>query len=539
MNVNLLFADREWGSQSTYYDCAGIVQDLKLDVLFDTAAYGFVMKNGKVMYLEREDEYVSEVIRKVMLCPLVNGADVVYRQTVLKDCLKNEDFIKYLYKISSNVSEQWNQLGKNGKTAGSSETKSGLINDIRAMRMLVSAVSEVRALAPKYKACLTSKGLLALFDGIDKEFSVEYEEQLVKVLDDMTFFVDTQQTKIDSSTYKSFEPMIEVNCTLSDGLKLEMKELEEFKTVERIKLIGMLAKIRGQYNKLVPNRISLYKNEEIYTDVKELEFKLVSYVMASCSSILKSLDHFFEQLRFQTAFYIGGLNLIHHMERYKLDYCFPRVGECDALCFDELKEMVMAIENHGGMIANSGKHDGKKLMIITGANQGGKTTFLKSLGIAKVLMQSGLTVCAKKFESELSSGIFTHFSRREDSAMNSGKLDEELRRMDRIIGHVDKKSLVLMNESFASTTEKEGSEIMEGIVSALHERGIKIYTVTHLLSFAKDMFEKQEKNADSDMAFLCAERLEDGTRTFRMVPHSPELSSFGLELYDQIIGSEG
>jgi DNA mismatch repair ATPase MutS len=179
---------------------------------------------------------------------------------------------------------------------------------------------------------------------------------------------------------------------------------------------------------------------------------------------------------------------------------------------------------------------GKDLLIVTGANQGGKSTFLRSIGIAQVMMQCGLPVCAKSFSSGLFPKIFVHFTRREDSEMNSGRLDEELGRMSKIVEEIDDNSLILLNESFATTTEKEGSVIAYDIIKALSEAGVRILTVTHLLSFARRMYEDSVESADASIEFLSAERKEDGTRTFRMIRHEPELTSFGLDLYDEIVG---
>ena len=119
--------------------------------------------------------------------------------------------------------------------------------------------------------------------------------------------------------------------------------------------------------------------------------------------------------------------------------------------------------------------------------------------------------------------------------MNSGRLDEELSRMSQIVDNLGRDSLVLLNESFASTTEKEGSVIAYDIIRALNEAGVKILTVTHLLSFAQRMYEESQKE-ESEVVFFCAERLEGGKRTFKMIQHAPELTSFGLDLYDEIIG---
>jgi len=151
-------------------------------------------------------------------------------------------------------------------------------------------------------------------------------------------------------------------------------------------------------------------------------------------------------------------------------------------------------------------------------------------------MQCGMYVPAMRYESGIFPSFFTHFTRREDSQMNSGRLDEELQRMNQIIESLGKDSLVLLNESFATTTEKEGSVIAYDITKALVEANVKVLTVTHLLSFAQKVYEEVQNDPETTVEFLSAERLPDGTRTFRMVQHEPELTSFGMDLYEEIIG---
>lgn len=121
--------------------------------------------------------------------------------------------------------------------------------------------------------------------------------------------------------------------------------------------------------------------------------------------------------------------------------------------------------------------------------------------------------------------------------MNSGRLDEELQRMNQIVENLGEDSLVLLNESFATTTEKEGSVIAYDIAKALVEAGVKVMTVTHLLSFAQKVWKEAENAEETTVEFLCAERLPDGRRTYRMVQHEPELTSFGMDLYEEIIGA--
>ena len=68
---------------------------------------------------------------------------------------------------------------------------------------------------------------------------------------------------------------------------------------------------------------------------------------------------------------------------------------------------------------------------------------------------------------------------------------------------------------------------------------MKILTVTHLLSFAQKVYGETEEAAKegraSDVEFFCAQRMENGKRTFKMIQHAPELTSFGLDLYNELI----
>ena len=114
--------------------------------------------------------------------------------------------------------------------------------------------------------------------------------------------------------------------------------------------------------------------------------------------------------------------------------------------------------------------------------------------------------------------------------MESGKLDEELRRLSGIVDDLRENSMLLFNEPFASTNEREGSEIARRIVGALLERRVKVFFVTHLYDFAATVFKQGEAAA----LFLRAERREDGTRSYRILAGEPLETSFGKDLYAEV-----
>lgn len=116
--------------------------------------------------------------------------------------------------------------------------------------------------------------------------------------------------------------------------------------------------------------------------------------------------------------------------------------------------------------------------------------------------------------------------------LTRGRLEEELKRMSGILSEISKNSLLLLNESFASTTEKEGSQIAYNVILPLYEKGIHVMMVTHLHEFARTLYESKKERTE----FLVAERKENGQRTYHMLPGQPHYSSYGTDLYEYMIG---
>ena len=192
-------------------------------------------------------------------------------------------------------------------------------------------------------------------------------------------------------------------------------------------------------------------------------------------------------LRLELGFYVGCLNLHNRLARKGEPTCFPEPLAAGKAMFSGrgLYDPCLSLSVEQRVIGSDVNADGKLLVMMTGPNQGGKSSFLRSIGLAQLMMQCGMFVPAQSFRANVCKGVFTHFKREEDPGMKSGKLDEELGRMSSIVDNISPKSIVLLNESFASTNEREGSEIARQIVRALLERGIRVFYVTHLFDLAR------------------------------------------------------
>jgi DNA mismatch repair ATPase MutS len=256
------------------------------------------------------------------------------------------------------------------------------------------------------------------------------------------------------------------------------------------------------------------------------------------NSVAQSADHvksFFAMLRLELAFYLGCLNLHDRLAAKGEPACFPEplaAGQ-PALTAQGIYDVCLALHLDDRVTGNEVNADGKALVMITGANQGGKSTLLRSLGLAHLMMQAGMFTGAQSFRAGVCNGVFTHYKREEDATMESGKLDEELSRMSAIAAQITRHSILLCNESFASTNEREGSEIARQIVKAMLRKQVKVFFVTHMYDLAHSLHVQQPGNA----LFLRAERQPDGRRTFRLTEGEPLPTSYGEDSYRRIFGT--
>jgi DNA mismatch repair ATPase MutS len=239
-------------------------------------------------------------------------------------------------------------------------------------------------------------------------------------------------------------------------------------------------------------------------------------------------------LRTEIGFYLGCVNLSEQLTGNDMPTCLPTAlpGGEPVLEADGLYDACLALSTEERVVGNRIGAEGKSLVMITGANQGGKSTFLRSVGLAQLMMQSGMFVAAKSFRANVCDGIFTHYKREEDEEMESGKLDEELARMSEIADHICPTSVLLCNESFAATNEREGSEIARQVIRALIGAGVKVLFVTHMFDLA-DSFYRQTLETT---LFLRAERDADGGRSFRLSEGAPLPTSYGEDSYDKVFG---
>jgi len=498
MKAFLMYRDRDFDLQRQLpSNEQALTQDLELNTLFNAMAVG--------------DEFIHEVAKKAVLSGLSDPDTIRYRQDVLRDCLKNPSIVRDIYQIPiesvENKKKYW--LGIFGCYPGTI-----LYTSIEILQMFVVLLKRLRNIADEHAEKFESEGFTAFFAMIKKE------------LDD-GYFASVQ----DHLRELKFRDGVLISAELGKGNEGTNHILRKPQAKNRSWMERVFAKKPPVYTFHIHPRDE--GGARALSELKDRGINLVANALAQSGD---HIDSFFKVLRIELAFYIGCLNLHEQLAQMGEPVSFPLPVASNERrhSFHGLYDVCLALTMKRKIVGNDGNADNKDLVIITGANQGGKSTFLRSIGLAQLMMQCGMFVPAESFCANICRGLFTHYKREEDATMKSGKLDEELGRMSDIVDNIASSSTVLFNESFATTNEREGSEIARQIVSALLEQRVTVFFVTHLYEFARRFYDTKMENS----IFLRAERQTDGGRTFKLIEGEPLQTSYGEDLYKKIFGTD-
>jgi Mismatch repair ATPase (MutS family) len=472
-----------------------LIQDLELDTLFGAMA--------------GDDEFLLEVARKAVLSSVNDLDTILYRQAILEDCLHNVAVVREMYALAVEAIE------KERKTYFSIYSRypgSILHSAVEVLQLFVEMLKKLRNIADKYAAGFQSEGFTVLLAMLQKELSDEYFATIQNHLHEL-----------------KFRDGVLISAELGAGNKGSDYILRISRTKDESWLKRIFAKKAPVYAYYIADRDET--GAKTLSELRDRGINLVANALAQSANHILS---FFGMLRTELAFYVGCLNLQEQLARIGEPVAFPlpAAGRERRHSFEGLYDVCLALTLKQKIVGNDVNADNRDLVTITGANQGGKSTFLRSIGLAQLMMQCGMFVAAEKFSANVCNGLFTHYKREEDASMNSGKLDEELSRMSDIVANLTADSLVLFNESFAATNEREGSEIARQIICALLEKRVKVFIVTHLYELARGLYDQQMGNA----IFLRAERQDGGSRTFKLSVGEPLATSFGEDLYHKIFG---
>ncbi len=474
---------------------AALIQDLELGTLFSAMAQG--------------DEFLFDVAKQAIFSSLDSPEAIRYRQAILKDCLKNPTVVREIYSLPIEAMDRKHRRWMGILSRYPSAVLSGAV---QMLEMFVLLLRRLKRIADEHAGEFESEGFRRFFAMIQQELSEEYFAEVEEHL----------------KTLK-FKRGALISAQLGNGNEGMNYVLRKTNHDDRYWMKRVFSKKSPIYSYTLHPR-----DDAGARALGELRDKGINRVANAAGQSADHIDSFFNVLRLELAFYIGCLNLSEQLAQLGEPVTFPDPAPAHERqhSFTGLYDAALALTMKKKVVGNDVNADGKDLTIITGANQGGKSVFLRSIGLAQLMMQCGMFVPAETFRANVCSGLFTHYKREEDSTMTSGKFDEELGRMSEIVDAITPDSMVLFNESFAATNEREGSEIARQIVNALLEKRVKVFFVTHQFEFAHSFHEKKMGNA----IFLRADRQEKGRRTYKLIEAPPLETSYGMDAYNKVFG---
>lgn len=250
----------------------------------------------------------------------------------------------------------------------------------------------------------------------------------------------------------------------------------------------------------------------------------------------------------ELTFYVGGVRLVERLRAAGLPTCRPEiVSQTERVCTLTdaynislaLRRLAQSATSGDTIVLNDVNFGPEgRIFVLTGPNQGGKTTYTQAIGLAQALAQAGLHVPARQARLSPVDGIYTHFPVEEQPQAGTGRLGEEAQRLHEIFAQATPHSLVLLNEALSSTSPGESLILAQGVVRALRRLGARAVYATHLHDLAASVAAlNAETPGDSPIVSLVSLVEENGgdsplsfRQTYRIVPGPPRGHSYAREI---------
>lgn len=497
MFYSILFPTREQHEKPRQTGAPACFKDLNLDQLFDP-----IFKTKKEFELET-----------FFFTSLHEPEVIAYRQDVMRELEDNE-----LRALFSNFSKTVYDIGQCMDTIRSSLTS----EDHRRSNYLAQGL--MLDYADRY--CLTVSTFL-------NEIS-----KLTFLSDGLCDFVEYLSAYCQSEGYTGLYDHVK---RLRDGFStVEYCMLIKIGTIRVRKYEGQAdhsKQILASFEKFRQGDAKDYRHklpEEPYAAHVEaavlgMVAELYKDIFADLNGFCSEYFHFDDEtiLCFsrEIQFYLSWLDLAAPLQQAGLPFCYPILCST-AECLYDLDgfDLALARMEYGKTVVNDFELSApERIIVVTGPNQGGKTTFARVFGQVHYLASLGLCVPGRKAAVYLFDNIFTHFGREEDLSTLNGKLQDDLVRLRALLDRATNRSIIIVNEIFASTTLSDALSLGEHMMDTFATLGAPTVLVTFLDELAS--------HGPETVSMMSTIREDDPTkRTFKIIRKPPDGLAYAIHI---------
>ena len=398
--------------------------------------------------------------------PLRDISTIRYRHAVMQD-MENPDLFEQITSFAQRLSSMRERLVQADKLYYPLQKKSWFLDAVEiycdAINDLVSGLSSIP---------LLSAGFLSF-----REYLTGYAE-----LDRFTALLqETQRLKNDLAAVK-YSVLIKNNT-------VNVRNYEQKP--------DYAADVLDLFEKFKRDSVKDYRVKlPDYNDMNHVEAKILDFVALLNPELFGRLDNFYKSrsgyldqtigiFDREIQFYVAYLEFMKAFKPAGLQFCYPQLANPDKDIFShEGYDLALAIKclHEGSPIVTNDFYltDNERIIVVSGPNQGGKTTFARTFGQLHYLASLGCPVPGREARLFIGDRIFTHFEKQEDINNLSGKLQNDLQRMVAVMAQATPDSIVILNEIFTSTTLEDAIFLSKEFLEKIIELDLLCVCVTFI-----------------------------------------------------------
>lgn len=412
---------------------------------------------------EKEDEYH---LKTFLHMPLQFKDDILYRQEIMQD-LEDSRLFRFIQLFAKGMHDMREQLPQEKKHYYKYQGERLFLDAAKLYCDIVRELADNLSLIN-----LQSRGFLALREYVNGYIQSE------------------RFTVLCNEAEKLLNELSAVRyCVLVKGLHIEIlpfraeadytKEVEQtFQKFSR----GSTKDYHAQYSfSQDMNHVEAAMLEGVAQLYPELFKNLENFSVTHSNYADETITVFDREVQF----YVSYLDYVSKLKESGLPFCYPLISENDkdiytyngfdlALAYQLKKERSPVICNDFYL------KDDERIIIVSGPNQGGKTTFARTFGQLHYLAALGCPVPGREAKLFLFDNIFTHFEKEENILNLRSKLEDDLVRIHHILDHATSNSIIIMNEILSSTTLKDAIFLSEKIMERIAALDILCVWVTFI-----------------------------------------------------------